>query len=185
MSQEVSYSKETIQGLMDGKLAWDVTKRIISDIKDTNRFDTYVQILQERVKFNEKILLPLTEHLYIVQKGADRIVKCDCGYEFGDYRENWKLKALIGVLETNEDLDTFYPGYAKPDPKVCEIRRFFCPGCAAQLEVEAVPRGYPILFEFLPDLDSFYAEWLGRPLPDAKEFKDLSYEFIHSNWANK
>ena len=41
--------------------------------------------------------------MFIVEKGDERIIKCSCGQEFGDYRENWKLKALINVLDT--------PGY--------------------------------------------------------------------------
>lgn len=40
--------------------------------------------------------------------------------------------------------------------------------------LERVPRGCPPGFEFLPDLDTFYREWLGRPLPDEKECKDLT-----------
>ncbi len=178
MAQETSYSKDVLEDLIDGKLPWGITKRIISDLKDSDRFDKYVEILQERTGFEERILLPLTEHLYIVEKGGDRIVKCDCGYEYGDYRENWKLKALIDVLETEDELDEIYPGFAKPNAEFCEIRRYYCPGCGAQLEVESVPRGYPIIFDFLPDLDAFYGDWLGRPLSTKKEFKDLSYEFI-------
>ena len=44
--------------------------------------------------------------------------------------------------------------------------------------------GYPIIFEFLPDIDSFYRDWLERPLPDEKEFKDMSQEVINK-WAAK
>jgi acetone carboxylase gamma subunit len=33
------------------------------------------------------------------------------------------------------------------------------------LEVEAVPPGYPVVHDFLPDLEGFYSEWLGRELP--------------------
>jgi len=185
MGSEVFYSKDTVRDLIDGKLPWEITKRIISDIKDADRFDKYVEILQERTKIKETILLPLTEHLYIVEKGDERIVKCDCGYEYGDYRENWKLKALMDVMENEEELDQVYPGFAKPDPEVCEIRRYYCPGCGAQLEVESVPCGYPIMFDLLPDLDAFYEDWLGRPLSTRKEFKDLTYEFIQRNWATE
>ncbi len=39
-----------------------------------------------------------------------------------------------------------------------------CPGCRTQLEVEAVPPGYPVIFDFEPDLETFYREWLGREL---------------------
>jgi len=31
-------------------------------------------------------------------------------------------------------------------------------------------------FDALPDIDAFYRDWLKRPLPDTKEFKDLTYE---------
>jgi len=31
----------------------------------------------------------------------------------------------------------------------------------------------------LPDIDSFYRDWLGRPLPEEKEFKDMTYEVIN------
>ena len=171
--------KEVLRELIDGKLPWDLTKRILSGIKDEDRFDKYLEILQERVPWQEKILLPYQEHLYIVQKGEDRVVKCDCGYEFGDYRENWKLRAAID-LPTEQELDVLYPSYAKPDTKFCEVRRFYCPGCGTLLEVEVVPRGYPVIFDFLPDIDGFFREWLGRPLEIEKEFKDLSYELIES-----
>ncbi len=42
------------------------------------------------------------------------------------------------------------------------------------LKVEAVPAGYPLVFDALPDIDSFYREWLGRPLPEEKEFRDMT-----------
>ncbi|GAI41952.1 unnamed protein product, partial [marine sediment metagenome] len=34
------------------------------------------------------------------------------------------------------------------------------------LDTEAVPPGYPTIFNFLPDIDAFYKEWLGRRAPD-------------------
>ena len=39
---------------------------------------------------------------------------------------------------------------------------FYCPSCARQLETEAVPPGYPVVHEFLPDIEGFYGGWLGR-----------------------
>ncbi len=151
-----TYTKETIADLIDGKLAWQTLKSIMSSDKDTDRFEKYLEILQERVSWDETILVPIAEHLYVVQKGNERIVKCDCGQEFGDYKVNWKLSALIYVRNTDEKLDEIYEGYHKPDPEWNEIREFYCPGCAAQLEVEALPPGYPIQFDFLPDIDGFY-----------------------------
>jgi acetone carboxylase gamma subunit len=50
------------------------------------------------------------------------------------------------------------------------------------LMVEAVPAGYPLVFDALPDIDSFYREWLGRPLPDEKEFRDMTYD-VTGEWG--
>ena len=177
---EVSYGKAVIKDLIEAKLPWEEVKRIISGYKDEDRFDIYVELLQEKVSWKEKILLPLTDELYIVEKGEERLVKCSCGHEFGDYRENWKLKALIHVRDSKEEIEELYPApySSRPDLNLCEIREYYCPGCSNQLEVESVPFGYPIIFDFLPDLDTFYCEWLGKPLKTRKEFADLSHQVI-------
>lgn len=159
-----SYPKDLIRDLMDGRLPWPTTKQIMSDFKDDGRFETYLEILQERVPWKERILLPLGEHLYIVQKGRARIVKCDCSHEFGPYTENWKLAASIYVRDNEEKLEEIYPGARKCDPNWMEIREYYCPGCMTQLETEAVTPGYPIVFDFVPDLEGFYRDWLKKPL---------------------
>ena len=38
-------------------MPWDRTKQIISGYKEEDRFDKYVEILQEKVAWKEKILL--------------------------------------------------------------------------------------------------------------------------------
>ncbi len=176
------YDIAEIEQLVDGKLPWTRVQEIMKAPKDPDRFDKWVQILQKRVPWPEKILLPLTLHLFIVEKGEDRIVKCRCGYEFGDYRVNWKLNSLIYVRDTAEKRKEIYPGFEMPDPAWCQIREYYCPGCGSQLEVEAVPRGCPADFEFLPDLDTFYRDWLGRPLPHQKEFVDKTLDVIRE-WS--
>ncbi len=170
----MEYAKEELRDLYDGNLSWDKVRLIMSRPKDDDRFEKYVEILQDRVAWPEKILMPLGEHLFIVQKGTDRIVKCDCGHEFGDWRVNWKLSALIFVRDDEQKMEEIYPGFKSPDPDLCEVRELYCPGCAAMLMVESVPIGYPLVFDILPDIDSFYREWLGRPLADQKEFKDMT-----------
>jgi len=160
------YDRKTIEELLDGTIAFHKLKEMLSNFKDPGRFDTYLSILQERVPWKDRILLPYGLHLYIVQKpDGTRVVKCDCGHEFGDYRENWKLNALIYVRETEEQMNELYPKLMAPDPQWQVIREYYCPGCATQLEVEAVTPWYPILFDFEPDIDGFYEEWLGRPVP--------------------
>ena len=176
------YDIAEIERLIDGKLPWPRVQEIMKAAKDSERFEKWTQILQTRVTWSETILLPLTPNLFIVQKGEERIVKCRCGQEFGDYRVNWKLSASIYVRETQEQLQEIYRGSEQPDPAWIQVREYSCPGCGAQLEVEAVPRGTPPDFEFLPDLDTFYKEWLGRPLPDQKEFVDKTLDRVRE-WS--
>ncbi|MBU4175754.1 MAG: acetone carboxylase subunit gamma [Actinobacteria bacterium] len=159
------YERETIEKLIDGKLSWPEVKGIMSAYKDPDRFDKYIAILQDRVPWEDRILLPLGLHLYIVEKeDGERVVRCDCGHEFGDYRENWKLEALIYVRDTEEKLQEVYPPLMHSDPEWIVLREYYCPGCRTQLEVEALPPGYPVVFDFQPDLETFYREWLGREI---------------------
>jgi acetone carboxylase, gamma subunit len=175
----MSWSKEELKMLVEGEIPWALAKRMMSSTKEPDRFDRILEILQEKVKFSERILLPIGEHLYIIEHGDGlRSVKCDCGYDFGDYRINWKLNASILVRDSDQGLEDLYPGYRKIERNWCELREFICPGCECLLEVEAVPPGYPIVFEFLPDLDGFYQKWLGRSLKQEYEFKDLSIDTI-------
>ena len=178
----MSYSKDDLRDMYDGVLPWNKTFEIMSKPKDGDRFDQYIAILQERVSYDEKILMPLGDHLNVVAKDGERIVKCDCGNEFGDWRKNWKLSALIFSRDDTEKLEEVYPGLKCPNPDLCEVREFSCPDCGSLLKVEAVPVGYPIIFDVLPDIDSFYRDWLGRPLPDEKEFKDRTYE-VTRGWG--
>lgn len=170
----MSYSKDDLRDLYDGVLPWHKTFEIISKPKDDDRFDRYVTLLQERVSYSEKILMPLGDHLNVVDKGGERIVKCDCGHEFGDWRQNWKLNALVFARDDTAKLQEVYPGLKCPSPDLCEVREFYCPNCGSLLKVEAVPVGYPIIFDALPDIDSFYRDWLGRPLPQEKELRDMT-----------
>lgn len=162
------YSRKQLEDLIDGKLPFKATHQMLSAFKDPDRFDQYVAILSERVSWPEPILLPYGLHLYIVQKpDGQRVVKCDCGQEFGSYQDNWKLKAAIRVRDSDEQLQEIYPPLMHCDPELMELREFLCPSCYTLLEVEAVPPGYPVVFEFLPDLETFYEDWLHRPLPDS------------------
>jgi len=177
-----SFDKADIEKLIDGVLPWPATQDMLKSPKDENRFDKYVEIMQERVNFTEQILLPLTPQLFIVAEAGERVVKCLCGHGFGDYRVNWKLSSLIHVRDTEESIGEVYRGREMPDPAWTQLREYICPGCGTQLEVEAVPRGCPPDFEFLPDLDTFYREWLGRPLPDTVEFRDLTLDRVNE-WS--
>jgi acetone carboxylase gamma subunit len=158
-------SKDILAELIEGRLPWHQTKRIMSSYKDDDRFAKYLEVLQDRVPWKDRILLPLSNHLFIVQSGRRCTIKCECGRDFGDYRKNWKLKALIFVRNTRSSLREIYPNSDIPDPRWMEIREFICPSCGILHEVEACAPGYPILHEFEPDIEAFYRDWLGKPLP--------------------
>lgn len=162
--------KGLVRQLVEGTIAEDDATRLQRMAqKDPERFFTYLEVLQERVPWKHPILLRLTDRLYIVRnEQGRRVVMCECGHDLGDYRRNWKLQCRVRVRRTLAEFKQVYDlEPACPEPGWQEIREFFCPGeHAAQLAVEIVPPGYPVVFEMLPDLDRFYRESLGRPLPD-------------------
>jgi acetone carboxylase, gamma subunit len=149
------YQASVIGDLLEGRLPWSETHQVMSGYKDAERFQTYRSILSEQVVGGDDIVLPIGERLVIVRSADGFVTRCHCGHVFGDYRENWKLNARIRVRNTMESLDEIYPGRRKCDPEWMEIRELICPGCAALLEVEAVPPGYPL----------FYESFLGERLP--------------------
>lgn len=145
-----SYPTEMIRDLVEGRLPLDEVQRLQRD-KDPDRFEKVRAIEQERVAWDDPILVCLQEHLYVVDKAGERIVKCTCGQEFGDYRRNWKETALVHERHPQDGEIFVGPRGADPDWQL--LREFYCPGCATLLDVEPVPIGYPFIFNFLPDLD--------------------------------
>jgi acetone carboxylase gamma subunit len=163
--KQQSYPREVVEQLVDGTLPWRDLKRMMSSFKDPDRFDTYVAILQERIPWDDRILLPLSDNLFIVERAdGERVTKSRGGFDFGDYRRNWKLNALIFERDTDELMDEVYPRMMGADPRWMTLREYYCPASLTLLDVEAVPPGYPIVHAFQPDLEGFYREWLGRPL---------------------
>jgi acetone carboxylase gamma subunit len=161
-----SYDKPTIAQLLDGKLPWESLKAMMSGYKDADRFEKYLSVLQDRVPWRDRILLPLGPHLFIVRKSDGSIVtKSTSGFEFGDYRKNWKLMARMFVRNTHETYREIYAEMTYGEPEWMEMREFYDPINGTLLDVEVVPPGYPILHNFEPDLEGFYREWLGRPVP--------------------
>jgi acetone carboxylase gamma subunit len=146
------YPKGLIADLLRGRLSGDEIEGLQRHQKDEGRFETVLAVEQQRLGWTDRILLCLQEHLYVVQtaEGA-RTVRCDCGHEFGDYRRNWKESALIHQRDASDGL--VYRGPRRADPSWTVLREFYCPGCATQLDVEVVPRGYPFIFNFQPDFE--------------------------------
>jgi acetone carboxylase gamma subunit len=147
----MKYSTEMIHDLVVGTLPLDEVGRLQRD-KDLNRVERVLEIEQQRVPWDDKILVLLQEYLYVVlNKSQQRVVKCRCGHEFGDYRVNWKEFAL--VYDRHPQDNEIFLTNKGADPEWQVLREFYCPTCAVQLDVEPVPVGYPFIFNFLPEID--------------------------------
>lgn len=147
-------SDELIRDLLRDRLSSEELEGLQRQEKDARRFQQVLRLEQERLGWPERILRCLQAHLYIVEKDdASKVVKCDCGQEFGDYRRNWKESALV-FERFGADAETVYRGPRVADPDWTILREFYCPGCATQLDVETVPRGYPFIFNVQFDLET-------------------------------
>jgi acetone carboxylase gamma subunit len=71
------------------------------------------------------------------------------------------------VRDTDELYQEIYPKLSHPEGEWMELREYYCPVSGHLLETEAVTPGYPVLHEYLPDLEGFYRGWLGREVPGA------------------
>lgn len=159
--------RETFAALVEERLSREDVRRIQSGFKDRDRFDKWLAYLQERVAWADPIVLPVGEGLFVVRRLSDGelVIRCECGHDFCPFNRNWKMQALIYVRNDHESLGEIYPRFARCDPEWMELRELICPGCARLLEVEAAPPGYPLVHDFLPDIEGFYRGWLGRDLP--------------------
>lgn len=163
------YTKEEIKHLIEGSLDWDTTFRMLSMPKDKERFELYLEILQEKVEFEEKIVLPLGPHLFIVQnKDKTWVTQCSCGHKFCAPEENWKLYANIYVRDNAEKMHEVYPELLASDTNWQVFREYICPSCGVMLDVEAPTPWYPVIHDFEPDIETFYEDWLGLKLPERK-----------------
>jgi len=158
---------ETLGDLLDERLGRRQVKAIQSGPKDLDRFDKWVAVLQERVHYDDPIVLPFGEGLNIVRQRQDGelVIRTDAGADLCRWDENWKMHAALRVRDTTESMRELYPAMAHPDPEWMELREFHCPLSGHLLEVEAVPPGHPVVHEYLPDITGFYEGWLGRELP--------------------
>ena len=74
--------------------------------------------------------------------------------------------ARSSCATTTETMREIYPGFARPDTDWSELREFYCPSCARQLEVEAVPPGYPVSTSSSPTSRASTAAGSGARSPE-------------------
>lgn len=160
-------SEQELADMLDEKLSRRTVRDIQSGYKDAQRFDTWLAVLQERVTYDDPIVLPIGEGLNVVKRASDGeyVIRTDAGADLCRWDENWKMHAEMRVRDSEEALREIYPKLGHVDPEWMELREFYCPISGDLLEVEALPPGYPVVHDFLPDLPGFYEGWLGRALP--------------------
>ncbi len=158
---------ETLAALLDEKLSRAEVKEIQSGFKDPDRFEKWLAVLGARVPYDDPIVLPVGEGLNVVRRADDGelVIRSDAGHDFCGFEENWKMHAPMLVRDSDELLEEVYPRMAHCDPEWMELREFYCPLSGRLLETEAVIPGYPVVHEFLPDIEGFYRGWLGREVP--------------------
>lgn len=112
--------------------------QLCSEKKFAARTEEAVRIVMGGEK---RDILHLTPYVKFVQC-CDGVfaVCCKCGHLYCNARENFKLFCLIYDRDPME----VHFNYS-PDRDWMIYREFYCPNCAAQVEVEAVPQGWPIL----------------------------------------
>jgi acetone carboxylase gamma subunit len=148
------YPRKQIRDLLDGRLDSDTVQSMQRNQKDPDRRELVIEVEQDRVAFDDRILVCLQEHLFVVEgpAGAEPTVSCDCGHRFGPFTSNWKEHALVLQREDTRD-GAVYLGPRGADPDWMVLREFYCPGCGTQLDVETVPPGYPFINNFTPLLE--------------------------------
>ena len=180
---ETHYDLSTIRDLVARRLGPQYVQQMQMAPSDPDRFDSYLAVRQELADHSDSIVLPLTERLDIVDHEGRPEVRCQCGRLFGDYRENWKLRSAILVRNSAELMAEIYGADHGYDPSLVEFREYVCPGCGWLLDLETLPPGTPVIFEFLPDLATFYRDWLGREPPLADVSVEDRTEAVLSPWA--
>ena len=91
-------------------------------------------------------LFSLTPYIDIAEDvQGRRIAVCSqCNHVYCEADNNFKLYCLV----YDRDPTYFHLGKLAYDREWCIFREFYCPTCAVQIEVEAVPPGSPFLWNY-------------------------------------
>jgi acetone carboxylase gamma subunit len=108
--------------------------------------------------------IAVTEYLEI-DLGSETWHCRRCLHSLGAARKSYKE----GCLVCARDPRTLYPpgidnerySFA-PDPSLCLLVEFYCPGCGTLIETEALPPGHPPTHDIELDLDSLRRQVAAR-----------------------
>lgn len=100
--------------------------------------------------------LAITEYLEI-DLGTETWHCRRCRHDLGSARRSYKEGCLVHA----RDPRTLYPPQVEgerhnfaPDPSLCMLVEFYCPGCGTLVETETLPPGHPPTHDIELDLDS-------------------------------
>jgi len=143
-------TRETLADLLDEKLSRRAVRDIQSGIKDPDRFDTWLALLQERVDYDDPIVLPFGEGMNIVCRRSDGelVIRTDAGADLCRWDQNWKMHVPMFVRDSDELYGEIYPRLGHPEGDWQELREFYSPVSGRLLETEAMPPGYPVIHEY-------------------------------------
>lgn len=148
-----------LERIVDARKEKRLPKVVIDFFNETEKFcptfkmefDKEKEITEKGLKYVGKAnilekLLSLTPYVDIVidEKGRRLAVCSKCGFVYCEANNNFKLYCLVYEREPSD----FWPGRLAYDKEWCIFREFYCPSCASQVEVEAVPPGSPILHNY-------------------------------------
>jgi acetone carboxylase gamma subunit len=180
-------TKELLADLLDEKLPRHTVREIQSAIKDRDRFDTWLELLQERVPYDDPIVLPYGEGMNIVRRLSDSelVIRTDAGADLCAWNENWKMHTVMFVRDTDETYEELYPKLGRPDPRWQELREYYCPvswppardrGRPARLPRRArvPPRHRPVLPGLVAARHAVTAGPALQPLPSRNRCRHIS-----------
>ncbi|SMO90650.1 Acetone carboxylase gamma subunit [Thalassovita litoralis] len=110
--------------------------------------------------------IQVTEYLVIDLQHEHWECKC-CGHKLISAHENYKKGTLIHARDPREvhrpliDDKSFDYTFA-PDPELCVIYEFYCPGCGTMIETEYQVPGHMPVHDIELDIDALKAQWAKR-----------------------
>ncbi len=106
----------------------------------------------QKVQFTESLDIDLEKEMWCCNR---------CGHELVSARDNYKKGCLVYDRDPREIYNpVLEDGSFAPDPDVCRIIEFYCPGCGVMIENEVLIPGHPITYDIEPNIDKLKEKYL-------------------------
>lgn len=114
--------------------------------------------------------VPITEYLRI-DLDSERWECGVCNQQLNSARENYKEGLLIHARDPREIhrplIDAKVHEYTfAPDPALCVIYEYYCPGCGTLVETEYTVPGHMPVHDIELDIDALKLQWQGKAIPN-------------------